>query len=352
MSCIDRDNYKHYNLRGDVIVTTDSAGSVLSQSQYEAYGEHTDFGEMPTDKHRANTKVEDTETNLLLEGHRYRHLEYKTFMSPDPLEYVDGLNFYAYCGFNPWGRFDPDGLKVYATTAPGTGNTIDYQRGVETYTAFKLFRTPNKGEATVKKAYVIARIVNGIRNDKNIAGRSSVVVASDNIKINENKVLTAYLRAYESCRLNNVNGGQPIDNTANESVQKTTVEFAFVEGNIDMSKFNGPKTAKDYKGVDEMNNDSTPREHDDLSFYAKDGMMYYNGKDADSFFYSVVNSKNTLDKGTISYINNMEHSSGEKAENVSYPRNTLRASGVSGPIYKATNEEKRPGIDYETKEED
>ena len=104
-------NYKHYNLRGDVIVTTDSAGNVLSQSQYEAYGDHTDFGEMPTDKHRANTKVEDTETNLLLEGHRYRHLEYKTFMSPDPLEYVDGLNFYAYCGYNPWGRWDPLGLN-------------------------------------------------------------------------------------------------------------------------------------------------------------------------------------------------------------------------------------------------
>ena len=104
-------NYKHYNLRGDVIVTTDGAGNVLSQSYYEAYGEHKDSGAMPSDKHRANTKVEDADTNLLLEGHRYRLLGAGVFLSPDPLEYVDGLHRYAYCGFNPWGRFDPTGLQ-------------------------------------------------------------------------------------------------------------------------------------------------------------------------------------------------------------------------------------------------
>ena len=34
----------------------------------------------------------------------------RRFTSPDPLEYIDGLNCYAYCGNNPWGRFDPYGL--------------------------------------------------------------------------------------------------------------------------------------------------------------------------------------------------------------------------------------------------
>ena len=101
----------HYNLRGDVIVTTDDAGNVLSQSYYEAYGEHKDSGAMPSDKHRANTKVEDADTSLLLEGHRYRLIGAGIFLSPDPLEYVDGLHRYAYCGFNPWGRFDPTGLE-------------------------------------------------------------------------------------------------------------------------------------------------------------------------------------------------------------------------------------------------
>ncbi len=44
------------------------------------------------------------------EGRRYRDIEMMRFTSPDPLEYIDGLNCYAYCGNNPWGRFDPYGL--------------------------------------------------------------------------------------------------------------------------------------------------------------------------------------------------------------------------------------------------
>ncbi len=155
-------NYKHYNLRGDVIVTTDSAGAVLSQSQYEAYGEHVDFGTMPVDKHRANTKVEDAETGLLLEGRRYRSLSYKTFMSPDPLEYVDGLNFYAYCGYNPWGRWDPLGLKIDINGSESEENKKEFQRLIdlnreikhlderykklEKSKYFQTFRTPTEEE--------------------------------------------------------------------------------------------------------------------------------------------------------------------------------------------------------------
>ncbi len=101
-------NYKHYNLRGDVIMTTGSAGNVLSELWYTAYGEYEGFGTLPSDKHRANTKVDDGE--LILDGHRYRNKALMRFMSPDPLEYVDGLNCYIYCSNNPWGRFDPDGL--------------------------------------------------------------------------------------------------------------------------------------------------------------------------------------------------------------------------------------------------
>lgn len=101
-------NYKHYNLRGDVIMTTESAGSVLSELWYTAYGEYEGFGVLPSDKYRANTKVDDGE--LILDGHRYRNKALMRFMSPDPLEYIDGLNCYIYCSNNPWGRFDPDGL--------------------------------------------------------------------------------------------------------------------------------------------------------------------------------------------------------------------------------------------------
>lgn len=101
-------NYKHYNLRGDVIMTTGPAGNVLSELWYTAYGEYEGFGALPSDKYRANTKVDDGE--LILDGHRYRNKALMRFMSPDPLEYIDGLNCYIYCSNNPWGRFDPDGL--------------------------------------------------------------------------------------------------------------------------------------------------------------------------------------------------------------------------------------------------
>lgn len=118
-------NYKFYNLRGDVVMTLGSDGAVKSASYYHAFGKHDDrLGGIETDKHRANTKVEDDD-GLLNEGKRFRSLEYAIFLTPDPLEYQDGLNFYLYCGQNPWGRFDPIGLKP-PKYGPSMGRTIRF----------------------------------------------------------------------------------------------------------------------------------------------------------------------------------------------------------------------------------
>lgn len=102
-------NYKHYNLRGDIVATTDSGGSILSELRYLGNGDiEGSSGTQPADKFKHNTKrVEDGFVN---EGRRYRDIEMMRFTSPDPLEYIDGLNCYAYCGNNPWGRFDTYGL--------------------------------------------------------------------------------------------------------------------------------------------------------------------------------------------------------------------------------------------------
>lgn len=103
-------NYKHYNLRGDVIVTSNSEGNVLSQIQYTAYGSRRNtYGSEPIDRYRSNTKLKDLYIN---EGHRWRSNTETGFLSPDPLEYIDGLNCYSYCNNNPWGHFDPDGLAI------------------------------------------------------------------------------------------------------------------------------------------------------------------------------------------------------------------------------------------------
>ncbi len=48
---------------------------------------------------------------MLNEGKRFRHLDLGIFLTPDPLEYVDGFNPYIYCNQNPWGKWDPLGLS-------------------------------------------------------------------------------------------------------------------------------------------------------------------------------------------------------------------------------------------------
>lgn len=101
-------NYKHYNLRGDIVATTDSECSILVQYLYEAFGAIIEtYGISPSDRYRSNTKYRDGYIN---EGRRWRTTSATGFISPDPLEYIDGLNCYIYCGNNPWGRFDPYGL--------------------------------------------------------------------------------------------------------------------------------------------------------------------------------------------------------------------------------------------------
>ena len=97
-------NYKIYNLRGDVIKTIGANKNTKSFSHYYAFGNHDDvYGSIPNDDFRANTKVEDDD-NLLNEGKRFRHLDLDVFLTPDPLEYVDGFNPYIYCSQNSWGR--------------------------------------------------------------------------------------------------------------------------------------------------------------------------------------------------------------------------------------------------------
>jgi RHS repeat-associated protein len=98
--------------RGDVVSQVDRNGEVRWASSYAAYGarvQEASAGGAPADRFRANSKEEDP-TGLLNEGFRYRDLETGTFISRDPLGFVDGPNVYCYVGQNPWSAFDPEGL--------------------------------------------------------------------------------------------------------------------------------------------------------------------------------------------------------------------------------------------------
>lgn len=108
--------FKHYNGRGDVVAVTDGSGTLTYQAAYEAFGKHGDTASSAEwgsteDRQQANTKDEDP-TGLLNEGFRYRDLETGTFITRDPLGFVDGPNVYTYVVQNPWTYFDPYGLKV------------------------------------------------------------------------------------------------------------------------------------------------------------------------------------------------------------------------------------------------
>ena len=96
------------------------------QAAYEAYGKHGDtvssqeWGDTD-DRQQANTKDEDP-TGLLNEGFRYRDLETGTFITRDPLGFVDGPNVYTYVVQNPWTKFDPLGLKFDDKTFDSDNN--------------------------------------------------------------------------------------------------------------------------------------------------------------------------------------------------------------------------------------
>jgi|GEM_PF-7088613 len=51
--------------------------------------------------------------NIINEGFRCRPTDSDRFLTPDPLEYIDGLNPYIYCSQNPWGKFDALGLRTW-----------------------------------------------------------------------------------------------------------------------------------------------------------------------------------------------------------------------------------------------
>jgi len=109
-------SFNHYNSRGDVVAKAVDDGSLIYQAAYEAFGRHGDapgsqeWGTNP-DRQQANTKDEDP-TGLLNEGFRYRDLETGTFITRDPLGFVDGPNVYTYVVQNPWTYYDPMGLQM------------------------------------------------------------------------------------------------------------------------------------------------------------------------------------------------------------------------------------------------
>lgn len=247
-------NYKHYNLRGDIVATTDSGGSILSELRYLGNGDiEGSSGTQPADKFMNNTKrVEDGFVN---EGRRYRDIEMMRFTSPDPLEYIDGLNCYAYCGNNPWGRFDPYGLyydlsylneedRAYVENIIENISRSDY--GKDKNSAF--YRINNSDEINVR-----IEVSHGFWGDEKnrneyISEKNVIRISVDDAKNNE---------------------GYLIDNgKGNAQIGKVSVESQFVhesqhkiddvdkikDGDIEITRDTGERiTKRESRALDEQN---------------------------------------------------------------------------------------------------
>ena len=252
-------NYKHYNLRGDIVATTDSGGSILSELRYLGNGDiEGSSGTQPADKFKHNTKrVEDGFVN---EGRRYRDIEMMRFTSPDPLEYIDGLNCYAYCGNNPWGRFDPYGL------------------------------------AELKKGYIKA--------EKNSGGKTPNESSKDN-KITFSGKVEIGSKSGENEKTFTIGGSTTVDGNKSTGEAKYKIESGKIEKTVEgkVSNDNGNVKAEGSLGV-KVNNKSNNTSENGNSYEVNiKGSYGNNSSNGGSSWSAEVNFKIKNDNSSIeSYI--------------------------------------------------
>ena len=119
--------YYHQNSLWSAGAITDAAGSVVERYAYDAYGLPAMFNGAGTSippnpwgtQHSAignpwmfTGRQDDEETGLYFYRARYYDALKGRFLQRDSLDYVDGMNLYAYVGNNAINRIDPMGLDV------------------------------------------------------------------------------------------------------------------------------------------------------------------------------------------------------------------------------------------------
>ena len=126
--------------QGNVIALIDSAGNVVVQYAYDAWGNHAVLGvggeDITDPAHIGNINpiryrgyYYDSEVDLYFLQTRYYDPTTGRFVTIDGIEYADpetlnGLNLYAYCGNNPVMNVDPDGTVFWFIIAAVVISTI------------------------------------------------------------------------------------------------------------------------------------------------------------------------------------------------------------------------------------
>lgn len=114
--------YYMFDERGNVSERLDGSGSTVSVDMYTAYGTRytTDTTGDPFGFGAQAGYYTDTETGLVLCGHRFYDPAYGRWLNTDPIGYAGGINLYAYCSNNPIMGLDPSGFQT--PTPVGSGD--------------------------------------------------------------------------------------------------------------------------------------------------------------------------------------------------------------------------------------
>jgi RHS repeat-associated protein len=122
--------YYHHDHLNTPIQATDKQGKVVWAAQYSAFGQvtlttPTATGENPVIESslRFPGQVEDAETGLYYNWHRYYDPEIGRYVTQDPIGLQGGMNLYAYVGGNPVNLVDPEGLASCTFTF-STGRVV------------------------------------------------------------------------------------------------------------------------------------------------------------------------------------------------------------------------------------
>ena len=107
--------------QGSLRGTHDPNTTLTNDLRFDAFGQQDFHGgaspsALPLAWHQSSNYQTDNDSGLMLLGNRYYDSVVGRFISPDPAG--DGDNWYAYCGNDPVGEVDPEGLFAYGMSAP------------------------------------------------------------------------------------------------------------------------------------------------------------------------------------------------------------------------------------------
>ena len=132
----NKGNYYIYNAHGDVTGLTDSAGNMVREYEYGAFGMEVSKDKNDTNPFRYCGEYYDNETESIYLRARNYDPGMGRFTSEDPAR--DGLNWYVYCGNNPVMFKDPSGLKKVSvrSTIESLGGAVIWNKRTEITTVY------------------------------------------------------------------------------------------------------------------------------------------------------------------------------------------------------------------------